>query len=335
MSKKQELQQLSSNVSPANAEGLRSVFEPYIEQLSSWEEEAKGIVVSSEDDKDGMVKARGLRLRIREARIAVEKKRKTQKADYLAMSRAIDGMANVLKLPMQQLESHLQQQEDYAKIQEEKRAKELAESRLSELQGIAGQEYSATVDLAAIDDATYSALKQGLIAQKEQAEKQAREAEEARIAEQRRKEEEAEQLRLENERLQKEAEERERQVAKEREEREAREAAERKEREAREAEERAKVEAERIERQKHIEAERLAREAAEQKVREQEERERKEQEKREAEARALQEGSDKEMLAAYLERLRDIPAPKFKSKKFKDAFVAFAEQGKKLAALSA
>ncbi len=84
-------------------------------------EKALSIVVTDETQIDVMARARVMRLDLREQRIAVEHHR-TEKGEYhLRRTQVINGMANVLKELFVPLETHLGEQENFAKIQEEKR----------------------------------------------------------------------------------------------------------------------------------------------------------------------------------------------------------------------
>ena len=318
-----KLNEITVSAGPENAKALRTVFEPYLKTLESWETMASQIVVTEASDESGMKAARDLRLEIKKTRVEVEHKRKASKADALAMSKAVDGIAAVLKLPLERLEAYLQEQEDFAKRAEELRRQELRSGRLAELRSIAGDGYQADTDLAQLGGDTYKDILDGLRRKKAQAEADriaeenaAAEAEQKRIDEQAR-------MRLENARLRVEAEERERVIADERIEREAAERKAQEQREAAEAEERKRREAEQAETQKRIEAERKARKAAEAELQRKRDEDSREAQRQVDAALALEQGSDKSRLLAYITAVQSVETPSLKTAKCNASMAAF------------
>ncbi len=191
---------LASYSVSADTEALISKeLKPFTESLDMWRKQAESITVKDASDKDGMKFARELRLTIRPKRTAVEEVRKRLKADSLAFGRAVDGVAKDIMGAMQEIEADLQQKEDFAKIEEEKREKALETSRLAVLAEYG--EYSFLTDLGKWTQDRFEAY---LVDQKAILEvRLAREAQEEaeRIA----KENEAETLRAEMDRIKKEA----------------------------------------------------------------------------------------------------------------------------------
>ncbi len=97
--------------------------------------QALAIVVTDESQVDLMAQAREKRLELRAQRIEVENIRKDKKDVHLRIGQVIDGMAKVLKDEIVPLEEHLGAQENYAKVQEEKREaarREAADKLLAE-----------------------------------------------------------------------------------------------------------------------------------------------------------------------------------------------------------
>lgn len=274
---------------------LANAYKPFLENAQAWAEQAHEITVTDIEDKDGMKKARAMRLQLKDLRISLDKKRKELKNDALQKGKAIDTIARNIKEMIEPSEKYLQEQEDFAKREQERIVKELTESRSKQLDEY-GFDYTF-VNLGEMSDEQYASL---LDTAKTAHETKVKAEQEAAEAERKRQEEEAEKERqriaaekAEQERIRQEREQFEKELAAERakaeEERKAREAAEKK----RLAEEKKK----RAEEQARLDAERKQREAEEQKRREEEaarlEAERKEREKAEAEARRLREAEEK------------------------------------------
>ena len=112
---------------------IKESFLPFFEQAQEWKEKAEALVVTDVSEVDKMKDARVARLAIKNIRVDVEKKRKELKEESLRKGKAIDGIANVVKYLIQPIESHLQEQEDFAKNLELKQKAELKESRTQEL----------------------------------------------------------------------------------------------------------------------------------------------------------------------------------------------------------
>lgn len=222
-----------SGLEPTKAQVLLENFSNYFEIAAEWERKAKMLTVTDESQWAEMKMAREGRLFLRKKRLAVEKTRKKLKEQSLRESRAIDGIANVLKSLIVPIEEHLDAQEHF--IDNKRKAEEEARQLEAEK----------------------------LLREKEEKERLEKEAEERRIRE------ENEKLRQEAEereaKAKKEREAQEKKLAKEmaeaeaklRAEREARErelAAERAAAEAREKELKAKAERERKAQQRKDEA---------------------------------------------------------------------------------
>ena len=98
----------------SKVEGLLQQFgQPFLEARQLAAGYAK-LVVTDENDTEGMKKARDLRLKLRQTRINAENTRKQLKEDSLREGKAIDGMANIIKAIIVPAEQHLEQQEKYA-----------------------------------------------------------------------------------------------------------------------------------------------------------------------------------------------------------------------------
>lgn len=124
---------LQEEVSLETQENLKEIFNPFFDQAQQWKEKADGLVVSDSGQVELIKQAREARLALKNIRVDVEKKRKELKEESLRKGKAIDGMANVIKYLIQPIEKHLQDQEDFPKIQEAKIKAQLKEDRQNEL----------------------------------------------------------------------------------------------------------------------------------------------------------------------------------------------------------
>lgn len=122
-----------SGLSAGLAKSLKENFTPFLEQANEWKAKAKLLVITSEDQVEEMQEARVARLALKNIRGGVEKKRVELKEDIVREGRAIDGVANVIKALVVPIEKHLEEQENFIKIQEQKKRAELKESREGEL----------------------------------------------------------------------------------------------------------------------------------------------------------------------------------------------------------
>lgn len=112
---------------------INTAFGELHAKAKSWEIEAKSIVVANGDDLATMKRARELRLKLRELRVDANNRRKALKEDVLLRGRAIDGFYNVIAYLITPLEKHLQEQEDFVKLAQEKMLNERFERRLAEI----------------------------------------------------------------------------------------------------------------------------------------------------------------------------------------------------------
>lgn len=239
---------------------LKNEFLPFFEQAEEWKEKAEKLVVTDISQKEEMSQAREARLALKKIRTSTENKRKELKEESLRKGKAIDGMANVIKYLITPIEEHLQKQEDFEKLENERIAAELNSKREIELSQYEVE--TSFYDLGKMPEESYKQLLENSRLAFEARKEAERKAEEERIAKEKAEREEQERIRKENEKLKAEAEAR----AKEEEKRRAKEEAERKEREEKERKEREKQEAilrkEREAREK-IEAELQAKKEAE------------------------------------------------------------------------
>lgn len=279
---------------------LANKFNPYAASVQDLICAASKITVNGVEDVTGMKSARETRLKLKTIRVDVEKVRKEMKESCLREGKAIDGMANIIKYMIVPVEEKLQEMEDVARREEEKRVAALVEDRRSQLCAfdvdsthfdLASMEQNAFDILLASSEAGYKAR---IAAEKAEAERiEAERVKAEKAAAERRKAEAEERARIEaeNAKLKKEAEEREKEMAKER---------------AKAEKERIKAEAERAKVEKMAQDERNKLAAI---IAEKEERERKEAEKKAADERAKIESERDRLAAVEAERLAKLSAP--------------------------
>lgn len=122
----------------AETEEQKTALQEYV-GLAEWKEvwdavrRGKEIIVTDAVQVDLIAEARKVRLELKRGRTAIEAKRLDLKKDLTLRSKAIDGMANVLKEIIIPVEQHLEAQEKFAEVQEEKRLNDLKVAREAEL----------------------------------------------------------------------------------------------------------------------------------------------------------------------------------------------------------
>lgn len=281
-------------VAKENARQLLEAFGAPFTEAGEILTDYKAIVVTDEEDFETMAVARTKRLKLKEIRVGVEKKRKELKEDSLRTGRAIDSVAKFVKENIEPAEEHLELQEKFAEIKQAERAAKVKAERIELL-----MTYTDDISLYNLDEMTeeqFDTLVTTLKTQKEAAAKAEKQAEEARIAAEKAERERQAAIEAENAKLKAEAE----------------------KREAEMAEERAKAQAEA---DKRIEAERAAAEAERQK-REALEAQQREREEAEAKAKADAEEAqrqsllapDKEKLLNFATMIEDLNLPALASK---------------------
>jgi len=123
-----------SGLEPTKAQYLLDHFSSYFAIAADWEVKARVITVTADTQVAEMKMAREGRLFLRAKRIEVENARKKLKEQSLRESKAIDGIANVLKALIVPIEEYLDEQEHFV---EKKRALEDEARRIEALKALA------------------------------------------------------------------------------------------------------------------------------------------------------------------------------------------------------
>lgn len=211
-----------SGLEQTRAQVILEKFKDYFQLASEWEQKAKTLTVTAEDQKTEMKMAREGRLFLREKRLDVERTRKELKEEYLRGGKAVDSIASILKGLIEPIEEYLESQEKFAERMEEQRRQLRVEERIAKL--IKYEVDCAQYDFYDFGDMTeeaFSLILSGAKKQWEDKQAEIERIEKERIAKEKAEKEEQERIKKENERLKKEAEEKERALAEERKQAEA------------------------------------------------------------------------------------------------------------------
>lgn len=293
-----------SNLDETKANYILNNFQSYFQIAKEWEEKARELVITDISQLAEMKQAREGRLFLREKRILLEKSRKELKDASLQEGRTIDAIAKMLTELIEPTENYLEEQENFAKVQQEKRKKALKEQRELLL-----QPYNVTsvYDLGTMDEQTFQFILEGTTNAHNKAIEKAKQEEQESQERKRQEEEEREKMRLENESLKQEAQKREKILQEER--------------KRKEEEQRAEREKRQLEIAKADELLRLEREAKmklENEIREKQqaqEREKQKQEKAKAKAeKQARLAPDKDKLILLAQVIKDMKLPELKSK---------------------
>ena len=250
-----------SGLERSQAQEVMEGFKIFFEEVKSFENKAKAILITDATQVAEMKEARTIRLELKNIRVNAEKVRKERKEFFLRGGKAIDGLANVLKALIVPLEEHLDKQENYPERMEGERKDKVNQERILALQPFVQD--ILVYNLRDMTDGAFEVLLKTSQAAFQAQKDAERVAEEERKASEEAKRLEDERVREENAKLKVDAEAREKAHAEEREKAEAErksiEEARQKEAEAREkaeAELRKKNEAEERAKQEKVEADR-------------------------------------------------------------------------------
>ena len=108
-----ELMVRESGLDKTKAQYLLDNFTEYFAIASDWENKAKTLAVTDENQTAVMKMAREGRLFLQSKRVDIEKARKDLKDQSLREGKAIDGIANVLKALIIPIENYLRDQENF------------------------------------------------------------------------------------------------------------------------------------------------------------------------------------------------------------------------------
>lgn len=122
-----------SKVEQSTALTLQNAFLPAYDQLIEWSEKAKTLVVTDGSQTREMKMAREARLALKDIRVSANKTRISLKEDSTRYGKAVQSVYNLIEGLITPAEKHLETQEKFVELQEEKRKKDLWSIRSSEL----------------------------------------------------------------------------------------------------------------------------------------------------------------------------------------------------------
>lgn len=200
-----------SGLEKNTAQMLKDKFVPFFDAADQWKKKADELIVTDETQIELIKGAREARLALRDIRVGADKTRKELKEDSLRYGKAVQGLYNIIEYLIVPIEKHLQEQEDFPRIQAEKRLNELREKRNDEARSLS-EFIPANLDLGTLTEEDFSRLISGAKLQKQKQEEEIEAArieserlEKERIERERIEAEEREKQRLENIRLKEEA----------------------------------------------------------------------------------------------------------------------------------
>lgn len=177
-------------------------FEATKDELRAMVAETAELIVSGITDTDGIAAARAARLKLKDLRVSIERRRKSLKADSLEYGRKVDSVAKELTAIIEPEEKRLEYQEQIVKREQERLSREAEERRQAMIRARLKQlaDCGEVWTEAEVKDLSEDDFEQLVAAAKEAKEQRDREAAEAEAERQR----VAEANRLEAERLAKE-----------------------------------------------------------------------------------------------------------------------------------
>lgn len=130
------------------------VYDVNMAAIAELKQKYLALTVKGLDDKEGYLECKEARLEVKNVRVAIEKKRKELKEDSLTFGKKVDTRAKELSKPLEEIEAHLQAQQDVID-KEVQRQKEIAEqSRRDRLKSRVDKLFvvRAYVDLTLLND---------------------------------------------------------------------------------------------------------------------------------------------------------------------------------------
>lgn len=161
----------SSGLEAQTANYIQEKFLPFFEQAKEWNDKAQELVVTDVSQKEKMKMARDARLTLRQVRISADKVRKSLKEDIIKYGKTVDGVYNIIESVVSPIEKHLEAQEKFEEIYNQKVKAELREARMAVLSPYI-QFVPYGIDFATITEEDFEKIVSGAKLQKEHAEKE-------------------------------------------------------------------------------------------------------------------------------------------------------------------
>lgn len=181
---------------------VQDQFAPFEKKAQEWAEKAKSIKVTDASQKELINAAREARLALRQTRLDVVALHKDLKEDSLRTGQFLDSVKRKLVGLIEPIETHLQEQEDFEKVQEDLRKKNLQIERRKIMADLIGSE-ADYMQLGEMSQDVFDGMVAGYKENKRVREEQAEKDRLQKIEDDRKREEEDKRVREENERLRK------------------------------------------------------------------------------------------------------------------------------------
>ncbi len=132
------------------------VYDTNLAAIADLKEKYLSLTVKGIDDKEGYFVCKEARLEIKAVRVSIEKKRKELKEDSLTFGKKVDARARELSKPLEEIEAHLQAQQDIIdkEFERQKAAAEEAKRLRLKVRVDKLSEVRAYVDLILLSDMT-------------------------------------------------------------------------------------------------------------------------------------------------------------------------------------
>jgi hypothetical protein len=157
---KTELATLINGLDVRIAQEINAEFLEFTTQLKEITDKAAELVVTDESQAGLMKQAKEARLILKNIRINADKKRKDLKEGSLKYGNAVQAVYNYIENEIKPLEKHLEAQEKFKEVQEEKRLNILRAERKEILSPLLGF-YPALLDLGILDQDEFNSVKAG------------------------------------------------------------------------------------------------------------------------------------------------------------------------------
>ena len=139
---------------------INAEFLEFTTQLKEITDKAAELVVTDESQAGLMKSAKEARLILKNIRINADKKRKDLKEGSLKYCNAVQAVYNYIENEIKPLEKHLEAQEKFKEVQEEKRLNILRDERKQILSPLLGF-YPSLLDLGILDQDEFNSIKAG------------------------------------------------------------------------------------------------------------------------------------------------------------------------------
>jgi hypothetical protein len=168
-----------SNLEENTAINIRTAFSDYFEDANEAIKKCKDIKVINDDDIENMALAKEYRIKLKNIRVAADKKRKALKEDSNKYGKAVQGVYNVIDYIVSPMEKYLKSQEDYVEIKKATERQERYEKRMKILEEYEG--FYPELSYLTIDDRSFQTVLEGVKAAKRDHENKILEEEKERV----------------------------------------------------------------------------------------------------------------------------------------------------------